>query len=193
MKEKGPKLFILLLSIGIFAAVAIWIILPGLSTGPKLSSRMLAAVNCHTVGSHLLKYYREVRNKTSADTVPDFVTYVTDPEKKLIFTREPPIEPYTSRSDMGFFLLLPDELESARPVLIGYTTSVSTKTGEVYRGVLFLRGKEIAVVTLQEGILKNIVGSENFENKKPDFYIWRQRLNYLQDQRRKETSSNADK
>jgi hypothetical protein len=94
---------------------------------------------------------------------------------------------------MGFFLLLPDELESARPVLIGYTTSVSTKTGEVYRGVLFLRGKEIAVVTLQEGILKNIVGRENFENKKPDFYIWRKRLNYLQDQRRKETSGNANK
>jgi hypothetical protein len=188
MKGKKIKIIALLFLTGIFILAGVMWLMRACATSPKLSHRTLAAINCHTVGSYLLKYYREVRNKTPTDMVPDFVTYVTDPEKKLIFTREPPIEPYTSRSDVGFFLLLPDELESARPVLIGYTTSVSTKTGEVYRGVLFLRGKEIAVVTLQEKVLKNIVGSKGFENKKPDFYIWRQRLNYLQDQRRNDTT-----
>jgi len=185
MSKKGIETIALLLLVGILIlAIAMWL-MSAFGTSPELSSRTLAAVNCHTVRSYLLKYYREVGNDTPADRVSDFVTYVTDAEKKLIFSREPPIEPYTSRRDIGFYLLLPDKLESVRPVPIGYTTPITTKAGQIYRGILFMRGQQITTVILQEKVWKNIIGNEDFEKKKPDLYIWRERLNYLKDQSQK--------
>ncbi len=143
--------------------------------------------------SHLLKYYGEVADKPPVETTSTFINYITDPEKKLVFSRQAPIAPYTSDRDLGFYLLLPDKLESNRPVLIAYTTAITTKKGMIYRVAFFLRGKEIVIVTLEEQAMRSIIGSEDFENRKPDLYIWSQRLNYLQDQHRKETSGNANK
>ena len=187
MKKKMIKTIILLLLVGILIlAIAMWL-MSALGTSPKIPPIIVLRIQCKTVKGYLLNYYNDVGNKIPADMVLGFVTYVTDPEKKLkFFSRKAPIEPYTSHRDVGFYLLLPENLESAMPVLIGYTTPVTTKTGEVYRGTFFLRGKEITILTLEEHTLKDIVGSEQFENKEPDLYIWELRSKYLRRQSDKE-------
>ena len=130
MKKKMIKTIILLLLVGILIlTIAMWL-MSALGTSPKIPPIIVLKIQCETVKDYLLNYYNDVGNKKPADMVIGFVTYITDPEKKLIFSRKAPIEPYTSHRDVGFYLLfLPWNLESAMPVLIGYTTPVTIKTG----------------------------------------------------------------
>ena len=182
MKKKVIKIIVLLFMVGFLTSATVIWLMSAFGTSPKIPSETLALINCNILKDYILKFYSEAGDRTSANVVSDFVTYVTAPEKKLMFSREPSVKPYISRRDMGFYLLLPEKLQSTRPVLIGYTDPVSNTKGELYRGVLFLRAQEIAVVILQEQVFKTIVGSEDFNHRKPDLYIWRQRLNYLLDQ-----------
>jgi len=185
MKTK-LKIIAVLVSLAVFLLIiATFLISPGFYKGPKIPPRIIVEINCKRLKKHLNQYYEKLQGKISENPSSDFVAYLTGLEKDSQFSRDPPVVPYTSERDLGFYLLLPGNLESVRPLLIGYTTPIKTKKGQVYRGVFFLRGKEIAAVTIEERVLINIIGSEDFEKKKPDLYIWRERLNYLNDQSRK--------
>ncbi|GAH62958.1 unnamed protein product, partial [marine sediment metagenome] len=142
----------------------------------------MVEINCKRLKMHLNQYYENLQGKLPENPSSDFIAYLTGLEKDSRFSREPPVAPYKSERDLGFYLLLPVNLESRRPLLIGYTTSITTKTGLRYCGAFFLREKEIVAVTIEDCVLRNIIGSEDFEKRKPDFYIWKKRSKYLRDQ-----------
>lgn len=185
MKTK-LKIIAAIVSVGILLLIiTIFYILPGFNKSPKIPLRIKVDINCKVLTSYLNQYYENLQGKIPENPTSDFIDYLMGLEKKTIFSLEPPVAQYKSEHDLGVYLFLPVNLESGRPLLIGYTTPVTTKKGHIYRGVFFLREKEIVAGTIQDWVLRNIIGSEDFEKRKPDLYIWRQKLNYLQDQSRK--------
>jgi len=187
MKTK-LKIIATIVSVSILLVIlAIFYVLPGfLQRSPKVPLRIKVDMNCKVLAGYLNQYYENLQGKIPENPTSDFIDYLMGLEEKTIFSLEPPVAPYKSEYDLGVFLFLPTSLASERPVLIGYTTPVTTKKGPIYRGVFFLREKKIVVGTVDDWVLRNIIGSENFEKNKPDLYIWRQRINYLWDQSRKD-------
>lgn len=185
MKTK-LKIIAVIVTLGILLLIiATFLILPGFNKSPKIPLRIKVDLNCKVLASYLNPYYVNLQGKIPENPTSNFFDYLTGLEEKTIFSLEPPVAPYKSEHDLGVYLFLPVNLESGSPLLIGYTTPVTTKKGRIYRGVFFLRKKEIVVGTMDDYVLRNIIGSEDLEKRKPDLYIWRQRINYLCDQYRK--------
>ena len=126
-----------------------------------------------------LYYYQELEGNVPQDPAPGLVSFLIKAGPN--FSREAPAEGYKSVGDSAFYLFLPPKLESPSPLLIAYSGPFG-ENERLYRGTLFLRGYEIVVVVLSEAELIGIVGRETFENKKPDFYVWRLRSKYLEEQ-----------
>jgi len=185
MKTKLKKIAAIVSVVVLLLAITIFYLLPEFHKSQKTPLRIKVDMNCKILASYLNPYYENLQGKTPENPTSDFIDYLMGLERKTIFSLVPPIAPYKSEHDLGVFLFLPTSLASERPVLIGYTTPVTTKKGPIYRGALFLRDKEIVAGTIDDWVLRNIIGSEDFEKKKPNLYIWRQRTNYLYDQSRK--------
>jgi hypothetical protein len=185
MKTK-LKIIAAIVSVGILLLlITIFYILPGFhKPSSKMPLRIKVDMNCKVLASYLNQYYENLQGKIPENPTSDFFDYLTGLEKKTIFSLEPPVAPYKSEHDLGVYLFLPVNLESERPILIGYTTSVTTKKGQIYRGAFFLRDKEIVVGTIDDWVLRNIIGSKNFEKGKPNIYICRQRRRYFRNQSR---------
>jgi hypothetical protein len=180
--KMSQKRFIVI-SIALFVAILLLgigkkYILPGFRR-PTRSVSIQIGSSCNMVAKTLRFYYEELDGNVPENPVPGFVNLMSiDP----LFSREAPVAPYTSKRDISFYLLLPRKLESSAPLLIAYTSPFTKNKGEVYRYALFLQGEEIVILLLREPILKGIVGKETFEEKIPDFYIWKRRSKYLRDQ-----------
>jgi len=187
MKRK-LKIIAAIVSVGILLLIiTIFYILPGFhKPSSKMPLRIKVDMNCKVLTRYLNQYYEDLQGKIPENPSSDFIDYLTGLEKKTIFSLEPPVAPYKSKDDLGVYLFLPVNPESERPLMIGYTTPVTTKKGRIYRGVFFLREKEIVSGTIDDWVLRNIIGSEDFEKGKPDLYICRERRRYLRDQSRKE-------
>ncbi len=185
MKTK-LKIIAVIVTLGILLLIiATFLILPGFNKSPKIPLRIKVDMNCKVLASYLNPYYVNLQGNIPENPTSDFMNYLMGLEKKTIFSFGPPVNLYKSKDDLGVYLFLPLSLESERPVMIGYTTPVTTKKGQIYRGVFFLREKEIVTGTIDDWVLRNIIGSEDLEKRKPDLYICRQRLRYFRDQSRK--------
>ena len=186
MKTKLKKIAAIVSVVVFLLIITIFYLLPEFHKSQKTPLRIRVDMNCKVLSKYLNQYYENLQGKIPENPTSDFIDYLTGLEEKTIFSLEPPIAPYKSEHDLGVYLFLPVNLESGSPLLIGYTTPVTTKKGPIYRGVFFLREKKIVVGTMDDWVLRNIIGSEDFEKRKPDLYIWNQRLNYLYDQSRKD-------
>ncbi len=186
MKTKLKKIAATVSVVVFLLIITIFYLLPGFHKSQKTPLRIKVDMNCKVLARYLNQYYENLQGKISENPTSDFIDYLMGLERKTLFSLEPPVAPYKSEHDLGVFLFLPVNLASERPVLIGYTTPVTTKKGPIYRGVFFLREKKIVAGTIDDWVLINIVGSKDLEKRKPDLYIWRQRINYLWDQSRKD-------
>lgn len=171
MKTK-LKIIVSIVSGGILLLIiTIFYILPGFLKSPKTPPRLLIEINCKGLKIYLNQYYENLQGKIPENPSSDFIDYLMGLKRKTRFSLVPAVAPYKSERDLGIFLFLPVSLESGSPLLIGYIIPVTKKKGQIYRGALFLRNKEIVIVTMEDWVLRNIIGSEDFEKRKPDLYI----------------------
>lgn len=168
--------FCLLLSL--FLIIVKWCLLPKLQY-PRTPMSHRVSYNCFMVKKALELYYAKMNENISENPIPGFITLLMDVDTS--FSLQAPIPPYTSVEDMSFYLFLPRKLESPSALLIGYTSPFETDTKQTFRAAIFLRGGEIDMVRLREEVLEGIIGKETFKKKKPDFYIWKKRSQYLDD------------
>jgi len=179
-KKVKYLIIVLLLVVSTLLAICKWYVLPILMKYPSYPPSKRMGINCDMVAKTLRLYYEERYGNVPENPIPGFVNYLIDIDP--LFSRQAPVAPYTSDQDMSFYLLLPRKLESSASLLIAYTSPFTKNKGEVYRCALFLQGEKIAIQAPRESILKGIVGKETFEEKIPDFYIWKRRSKYLRDQ-----------
>jgi hypothetical protein len=142
------------------------------------------ASNCFTVKKALELYYAKINENIPENLTADFVNFLVDVDPS--FSAQAPIPPYTSEGDMSFYLFLPPRLESPSPLLIWYTSPFTAGRKQNLRAVIFLRGDEMDMVMLREEVLEAIIGKETLKKKKPDFYIWKKRSQYLDQTSHKE-------
>jgi len=178
-KKVKYLIIVLLLFVSTLLAIGKWYILPGFRT-PTFSVSAQMGAKCSMVAKTLRLYYEDLYGNVPENPIPGFVNYLIDIDP--FFSREAPVAPYTSKYDTAFYLLLPCKLESSASLLIAYTSPFTKNKGEVYRYALFLQGRKISIQALRESLLKDIVGEETFEKKKPDFYLWKKRSKYLREQ-----------
>lgn len=180
--SKKIKLFTITLLTVVLSLLSIvkWCVLPALRT-PTIPLSHKVGANCNALKKALELYYSKLSCNIPSNPVDGFIDFLIDNDIDSSYSKERPVKPYTSKLDISFYLLLPSELESHGLLLIGYTSPFTEKTGEVYHYALFLQEREISIWKLQPGKLKDIVGKDIFEKKKPDFYFWNKRSRYLQE------------
>ena len=161
----------------LFLIIVKFYLLPKLQS-PRIPLPHRVAFDCFTVKKALEVYYAKMSEDFLDNPIHGFITFLMDADSS--FSDQAPVSPYKSEEDMSFYLFLPRKLDYPNPLLIGYTNSFEASTKQSYRNVMFLRNGEIAVVRLREEVLVDIIGKETYTKKKPDFYIWKKRTQYLE-------------
>lgn len=133
------------------------------------------------LGTLLHDYFAEEEISTEKGK-EDFVKYAVKGE---LFADFPPPKGYESPSDLSFYLIWPDSLNSRNPQLIAYTQPFNKENDkkQEYRCLLFFRQNEPVAVIMQDGCARGLIGAENLGND-PDLYLWADYLDYMVDQRR---------
>jgi len=117
---------------------------------------------------HYLKEYRDhLRDCPPEDINKEFARYVDDRCTKYTLTAPSP----RSILDLGVYLLLPEKLESPRPLLIAYTDpKPGIIEGRLWRHIIVLRGNELVHVRESSRGVEMMVGKKNMVGRKPDLY-----------------------
>ncbi len=121
-----------------------------------------------TARNALKFYYEERRNESAENLNSDFSLYLSGIDSKYSIESLGPGD--RGKDSMGIYLMLPKQLESDSPLLIAYTDSFKYHR-TVFRHAMFLRDGNFVILPIPENILKGIVGTEAFDNKKPDLYF----------------------
>jgi len=143
-----------------------WGELPFRSSTTRIASKTGAYLSMSR--NALNRYYGEHRNESAEDVSLDFSRYLANADSNFSVRATDTKNP--GRKSIEFFLMLPERLESQGPLLIAYTSSFKYRRS-VCRFAMFLRDGEFVIVLMAEGVLREIVGKEAFEDKKPDLYV----------------------
>lgn len=103
-----------------------------------------------------------------------------------VFSKDAPAEGYTSSSDLGIYLILPTHLDSGNPVVVGYSDRVADKKGNLYRWVFVLQKGNVTSVSLSTRKTGLLLRGDFARERRPDFYAWPHRAQYLRDIEMKE-------
>jgi len=126
--------------------------------------------------NHLNIFYETHQDVTFEDINSQFAQFVSSRDR--IFSDIAPLSPYDSEWDFSIYLMLPKKLESAQPMLIGYTSPRLGRLGRtLYRVGFILRGKRVYTPVFDSRTLEAVSG--HTPRAEPDLYFWFGKTSYL--------------
>jgi len=157
--------------------IILFVARPALVVPNQKATLYVAESVCKQVGVCLKIYYEKLDVRQGEIRRSDVVEFLLNEcgVFSFLFSTDPPFAPYESAFDFSVYLLLPDSLEHASPVLVGYTSRIKRAKGRLFRIGLFLRGEDAIAVPFRHHVLEEIVGEEVIRRAKPDFYYWHSR------------------
>ena len=166
--KKNEWLVILLLCVVLISVGALtWrIVFKHRSSTSPLSRK--TGVYLSALRQTLMFYNKEHRNESTENPISDFSHFLVSTDSN--FSLQAQDTKKSSEKSIEFFLMLPTELESSNPLLVAYTSSFKYQH-RLRSFAMFLRGREYVIVLMPEQVIKEIIGIETFENKKPDLYV----------------------
>ena len=176
MTKKGTMFGVRAGTVCGLGAIAGIVIVGDTACGPRQPLPELDAMG-HTACEGLLQdlrtYYIRLKENAPENINKAFASYVQDHWATRCSVAPPPPS-HQSMQVLGIYLLLPERLESPRPVLIAYTDpKPDDLKGHLWRQIIVLRGKELVHLKDRSWRVEMMVGKGNMEGRKPDLYFRR--------------------
>lgn len=162
-----------IIALCVFGLIILFVVRFALFVPNYVSPTLHTMEVCEQLGVCLIKYYEKADVSEKEIRTADVVEFLLNECGKTSYrlSTDPPFAPYDSVSDFSVYLLLPNTLENASPVLVAYTNPIKSRKGKSTVG-LFLREKNPVAVSFGHYLLEEIVGRERVRQAKPDFYYW---------------------